>query len=152
VLVLLLQPETGDDLQWEKAGVLEMADVVFIHKADLPGAEQVEAQVRVSLALSSSPQVPILRGSARNGTGLEELWAAILSRPLRRRQRADMGAELLHLAQAALTMRLAAAEAAQDPELKRLLARWQTGNLSGADAGVDLLQLLASGKNRHTSQ
>ena len=37
VLVLLLQPETGDDLQWEKAGLLEVADVMRIHKADLPG-------------------------------------------------------------------------------------------------------------------
>src|SRR5262249_3228184 len=45
VVVLLLQPETGDDLQWEKAGLLEIADVVVIHKADLPGAEAVEAQV-----------------------------------------------------------------------------------------------------------
>ena len=35
-VVLLLQPETGDDLQWEKAGVLEVADVIVIHKADLP--------------------------------------------------------------------------------------------------------------------
>src|SRR5262245_31908878 len=34
VVVLLLQPETGDDLQWEKAGVLEVADVIAIHKAD----------------------------------------------------------------------------------------------------------------------
>ena len=43
VLVLLLQPESGDDLQWEKAGVLEVADVIAIHKADLPGAESAEA-------------------------------------------------------------------------------------------------------------
>src|SRR6185436_3500467 len=45
VLVLLLQPETGDDLQWEKAGLFEVADILVIHKADLPGADRVEAQV-----------------------------------------------------------------------------------------------------------
>src|SRR5262249_33205620 len=44
-LVLLLQPETGDDLQWEKAGVLEVADIVVIHKADLPGSDSAAAQV-----------------------------------------------------------------------------------------------------------
>ena len=33
VLVLLVQPESGDELQWEKAGLLEVADVVVIHKA-----------------------------------------------------------------------------------------------------------------------
>src|SRR5204862_5291465 len=41
VVVLLLQPETGDDLQWEKAGVLEVADLLVVHKADLPGAANV---------------------------------------------------------------------------------------------------------------
>ena len=44
VLVLLLQPETGDDVQWEKAGILECADIVAVHKADLPAADQTAAQ------------------------------------------------------------------------------------------------------------
>ncbi len=64
VVVLLLQPETGDDLQWEKAGLLEVADVVVIHKADLPGAERVEAQVLAALALSAGRAPPVLRVSA----------------------------------------------------------------------------------------
>ena len=38
---LLVQPEAGDDLQWEKAGIVEMADIVVVHKADLPSAERV---------------------------------------------------------------------------------------------------------------
>src|SRR5262249_59124141 len=59
VVVLLLQPETGDDLQWEKAGLLEVADVVVIHKADLPGAEQIEAQVRTILGLSAGREVAV---------------------------------------------------------------------------------------------
>src|SRR6516162_4165920 len=33
IVVLLLQPESGDDVQWEKAGILECADVIVIHKA-----------------------------------------------------------------------------------------------------------------------
>ena len=36
VVVVLVQPETGDELQWEKAGQLEIADIVVVHKADLP--------------------------------------------------------------------------------------------------------------------
>ena len=40
------QPETGDGLQWQKAGLLEVADVVVVHKADLPGAERTEADLR----------------------------------------------------------------------------------------------------------
>src|SRR6202011_45659 len=66
VVVLLLQPETGDDLQWEKAGVLEVADVVAIHKADLPGADRAEAQVRSTLELSGGDRkVTVLRVSAK---------------------------------------------------------------------------------------
>src|SRR5437016_3820079 len=60
VLVLLLQPETGDDLQWEKAGLPEVADVVVIHKADLPGADRVEAQVIAALALGTAPAPLVL--------------------------------------------------------------------------------------------
>jgi LAO/AO transport system ATPase len=70
VLVLLLQPETGDDLQWEKAGLFEVADVLVIHKADLPAAERVEAQVLAVLGLAMGPPVPVLRVSARTGAGL----------------------------------------------------------------------------------
>src|SRR5262249_62247367 len=51
VVILLLQPETGDEFQWEKAGLLEVADVVVIHKSDLPGALEAEAQVRSLLNL-----------------------------------------------------------------------------------------------------
>jgi len=50
--------ESGDDLQWEKAGILEVADIVVIHKADLPGAEQTEAQIRSMLELGAHRDVP----------------------------------------------------------------------------------------------
>src|SRR5215471_10817212 len=90
VLVLLLQPETGDDLQWEKAGVLEVADVVVIHKADLPGADQAAAQVRAALSLSGAREVPVVRVSSRTGEGVAELWQAVLACPPRRH--ADAGA------------------------------------------------------------
>ncbi len=73
LLVVLLQPEAGDDIQWEKAGLLEVADVVVIHKADLPGAERVEAQVRGILNLPGCREVPVLRVSASKGDGIEEL-------------------------------------------------------------------------------
>ena len=81
VVVLLLQPEAGDDLQWEKAGILEMADIVAIHKADLPKAEQVESQVRSILGLSDAKKTTVLRVSARTGEGVDRLWDAIMASP-----------------------------------------------------------------------
>jgi LAO/AO transport system ATPase len=76
-VVLLLQPEAGDELQWQKAGLLEIADIVVIHKADLPGAERVEAEVREQLNLPGCRQVPVLRVSAKTGDGIDRLWQAI---------------------------------------------------------------------------
>jgi hypothetical protein len=144
VLVLLLQPETGDDLQWEKAGLLEVADVVVIHKADLPGAERVEAQVLAAQGLSMGPAAPVLRVSARGGVGLDALWDAIAACPLRRGV-AGPGGDLLRLAQQALAAQFAAAEAAGDPALGELLARWRQGELNAEQAAVALGRLLLKG-------
>src|SRR5262249_8666885 len=69
-VVLLLQPETGDDLQWEKAGVLEVADIVVVHKADLPGADRAIAQIQAMLALSAGREVRGLPGRSKTGAGL----------------------------------------------------------------------------------
>jgi LAO/AO transport system kinase len=139
VLVLLLQPETGDDLQWEKAGLLEVADAIVIHKADLVGAERVEAQVLATLSLGTGPVAPVLRVSSRSGAGLSELWQTISVLPLRRGQQKS-GRDLLRLAQQTLAARFAAAETRSD--LRQLLADWQRGDRTSAQAAAALLQLL----------
>ncbi len=143
VLVLLLQPETGDDLQWEKAGLLEVADVIVVHKADLPAADRVEAQVLAMLALGSGQVVPVLRVSSRSGDGVKELWQTIATRPLRRgRQRS--GHDLLRLTQRALAARFAAAETKGQIELRQLLTAWQRGETSSTQAASDLIRLLST--------
>jgi LAO/AO transport system ATPase len=81
VVVVLVQPETGDELQWEKAGQLEIADIVVVHKADLPSAGRVEAQLRELLNLPGCRPVPLVRVSSSKGFGVEELWAAIEACP-----------------------------------------------------------------------
>jgi len=151
VLVLLLQPETGDDLQWEKAGLLEVADIIVIHKADLPGAERVEAQVLATIALGTATAPPVLRVSSRSGSGIAELWQTITSRPLRR-GRQMKGRDLLRLAQQTLAARLATLEAAGRPELRRLLEAWQRGAVSSAVAASALLDLLREAAAETTPQ
>jgi LAO/AO transport system ATPase len=141
VLVYLLQPETGDDLQWEKAGLLEVADVIVIHKADLPAADRVEAQVLATLGLGSGPTPPVLRVSSRTGEGLPELLAAIWKCPRRRRLRTSPR-DLLRLAQETLATRFATAE--RGLEVQRLLERWQRGEAETPAAVAELLRLLAS--------
>lgn len=141
VVVLLLQPETGDDLQWEKAGILEVADVIVIHKADLPGAQSLEAQVRATLAVGAVEPPSILRVSGRSGAGVTDLRDVILSRPLRPRDTAE-GQALLRLAQETLAARFARAEAAGDDTLRQLLDRWRREELPPAQVVAALWRSL----------
>jgi LAO/AO transport system ATPase len=142
VVLLLLQPETGDDLQWEKAGVLEIADLIAVHKADLPRAEQVEAQVRTILGLSGELAVPVLCVSAKTGQGIDQLWKEIAAQPLRRGQRAQEGRHLLYRAQELLAQRYVAARAGGRNGVETLLGRWQRGELDEDAAAEALLDLL----------
>ena len=105
-VVLLLQPETGDDIQWEKAGLLEVADVIVVHKADLPGADGVEGQVRQTLALSGGKQPAVLRVSSRSGEGLETPWQILGELPLRGPDD-ESGRDLLRLVQEIVAARFA---------------------------------------------
>jgi LAO/AO transport system ATPase len=77
VVIVLVQPETGDELQWEKTGQLEIADVVVVHKADLPGAERTLSQLRDLLNLPGCRPVPIVSVSSSKGLGVEELWTLV---------------------------------------------------------------------------
>jgi LAO/AO transport system kinase len=142
VVVLLLQPESGDDLQWEKAGILELADIVVIHKADLPGAEQTAAQVRSTLELSPGRTVPVLLVSTKKSLGQEELWQAIEGLPPRRRPSGT--AQLLQLAQDLLARRLREALGRGDVELTRVVNEWTQGSVASDDAAERLLQRLAA--------
>jgi LAO/AO transport system ATPase len=142
VTVLLLQAETGDDLQWQKAGLLEVADIIAIQKADLPQAEQVEAQVRAMLGLSSGRSVPVFRVSAKTGEGVEALWTAIADQPLRRAGAVRDGRELLRLAQERLAGWFEAAQSNRRPDFQELLSQWQQALLADRAAAEALLDLL----------
>jgi len=69
-VVAMLQPESGDSIQWEKAGLLEIADLIVIHKFDLPGADRLAAQLRRHLNLPGYRVVPLVPVSTADGTGL----------------------------------------------------------------------------------
>ena len=97
--VVVVMPGAGDDVQANKAGILELADVLVLNKADKPGADAAEAELRVSLglsrpqafptshghvALSGAPattprgwQVPVLRTQATSAEGVPAVLAAL---------------------------------------------------------------------------
>jgi LAO/AO transport system kinase len=133
VVVLLLQPESGDDVQWEKAGILECADIVVVHKADLPTAEQTAAQVRAALDLSPARNVPVVRASTKMNEGHAELWRHIASLPLRRQTVSD-ARMLFQLTLDALQRRFAEMEQDNDAELMSIVQAWKQGELPHAGA------------------
>jgi LAO/AO transport system ATPase len=141
VVVLLLQPESGDEVQWEKAGILECADIVIVHKADLPTAEQTAAQVRAALGLSLAKQVPVLRVSTKANQGHAELWEAIEAMPLRH-QAGSASRRFFRMAVELLEQRFRAAEERSDPELTKLVEEWQAGEVATDEALKTLLRFL----------
>ncbi len=100
VTLVVLTPGTGDDVQAIKAGIMEIADVFVINKADLPGAEKLEQELRTSLTLAHRPDgwVPtVVRSVASEGRGIADvLRAAEEYRRARRGFAADRARGDLH--------------------------------------------------------
>ncbi|MEH0069483.1 methylmalonyl Co-A mutase-associated GTPase MeaB [Pannonibacter sp. Pt2-lr] len=81
-LVLCIQPGSGDSLQFMKAGVMELPDIIVVTKADMGAyAARAVADVKGALSLSDREregwQVPVLPVSAQDCSGLEALHGAI---------------------------------------------------------------------------
>ncbi len=79
VTIVVLVPGMGDDVQALKAGIMEIADVLVINKADLPGADKLERELKAYLSLSHRPDgwsPPIVQTVASEGQGIGEALAA----------------------------------------------------------------------------
>lgn len=77
-VVVVTVPGMGDDIQAIKAGILEIADIFVVNKADRPGADQTAAELRMLLSLDEHRgehawRVPILKTNAHTGEGVPAL-------------------------------------------------------------------------------
>lgn len=72
---LVLTPNTGDDIQAMKAGIMEIADVLVVNKADLNGVDILVSQLKALLSYSGHREweIPIVRVVATKGEGIAEL-------------------------------------------------------------------------------
>jgi LAO/AO transport system kinase len=80
VTLVLLVPGMGDDVQTIKAGIMEIADIFVINKADHPGADRLNQEIRAMLSISPRADnwtPPIVHTVASQGAGSNELLAAI---------------------------------------------------------------------------
>ena len=95
--IVLMSPGSGDDIQAIKAGILEIADILVINKADLPGAEQARSYLHSTLMMGQSAaargdsaqvdqadgrslgwQVPLLTTVAISAEGVDALLETLL--------------------------------------------------------------------------
>jgi len=92
VTILVMVPGSGDDVQAMKAGVLEVADIFVINKADLPGTDKIEQELH-----SVADDRPVLRTVASEGQGIAEVLQAARSCKRAVHMPAEIGASLDHL-------------------------------------------------------
>jgi LAO/AO transport system kinase len=73
--VVVLVPESGDAVQVMKAGLMEIADIFVVNKADRPGASQLGSEIAGMLHLKSGAgwQPPVLQARAKDGDGVDAL-------------------------------------------------------------------------------
>ncbi|HKA86187.1 MAG TPA: methylmalonyl Co-A mutase-associated GTPase MeaB [Haliangiales bacterium] len=129
--VVVTVPGLGDDIQAIKAGILEIADVLVVNKADREGADRTVRDLTHMLDLRAGEPVEIVKTTATTGQGIDELVAAIDRHRQKddgsRRARDRAAAQLLdlvrdrlnHAAQAALSARGGLAALAEDIAARR---------------------------------
>tara|TARA_B100000029_G_scaffold110037_2_gene101622 strand:+ start:3714 stop:4592 length:879 start_codon:yes stop_codon:yes gene_type:complete len=77
-ILLVDGPDRGDIIQAEKAGIMELADLIAINKADLPNAERAANSVKSALSVGADENTPdVLLVSAHTGEGVVEMVDAL---------------------------------------------------------------------------
>ena len=72
-------PGLGDEVQAQKAGILEIGDVLVVNKSDRPGADRLARELQMMLSLGEKKKwiSPIVSTTATTGEGIDELWESI---------------------------------------------------------------------------
>jgi len=85
IVLLVLMPGAGDEIQALKAGVMEIGDIFVINKRDLPGADKLQAEVQYVLSFKGpdapggQPPNPVVMASALRDEGIDDLVQALQS-------------------------------------------------------------------------
>lgn len=129
--ILVNNPGTGDDIQAMKAGIIEIADVLVVNKADHPGADVLVSQLQalLSLAPPGSRRPQIVKTIAIKGEGIEALAEAVAEHrrhlestgKLAQCRADDARHQVLSIARTILLQQIQSAT--PEPELQALVAR-----------------------------
>jgi LAO/AO transport system kinase len=145
--VVVVNPGWGDAVQANKAGLLEIADVFVINKADRPGATETRRDLERMLDLTGTGhepggwRPPVLATTAPTGEGVAELWDAVAAHrahleqagTLEPRRAERVGDELVHILAALLHERALAAAGDRIGSLAAEVARRQLDPWTAAE-------------------
>lgn len=148
-VAVALIPEAGDSIQTLKAGVMEIADLYIVNKADREGAGQMAASITAMLQMSlTAPQwtPPVTLTAAHAGQGIPELWEKLrqhrqhlqTSGGLAQRRGQHRAQEFLEVIQEELSRRLRQM-VQTDPDLLARLARVAARQDEPYSAALDYL-------------
>jgi LAO/AO transport system kinase len=147
--VVVVNPRWGDGVQANKAGLLEIADVLVVNKADREGAADTERDLQVMLELAGERdwRPPIVETVATDGRGIDDLWRAVLDHRshleadgrLERRRDARLREELRAIVHERL--RAGADERCSGERFDRLVEKVAARELDPYAAADELLQI-----------
>jgi LAO/AO transport system kinase len=150
VSVVVLVPGLGDEVQALKAGIMEIADVFVVNKADREGVDRVVAEIESMLSLATrdgQPPPQIVQTVATEDRGIDELWRAVEAFRVRsagngmlaERRRAQLRRQLEETLQDRLLAR--AREAALTPEeLEKKVDRLEARTLDPLAAAEEVMK------------
>lgn len=114
--VVVVSPGWGDAVQVAKAGILEIADVFVVNKADKEGAGEAAKDLRVMIKMGAEQDwvPPVVQTSTQDGRGIDELWDAVerhrkhqeATEAIRRKRRARLLSEVEAMAAQELRLRM----------------------------------------------
>jgi len=145
--VVVVTPGWGDSMQANKAGLLEVADVFVVNKADRPGAREARRDLdqMLDLSMTGDWRPPIVETVAATGAGIDDLWTEIArhraylvgSGRLVERRRDRLGTELRRVLAARLRRQVD--ELTAGPGFAAAVAALVDGRVDPYDAADELL-------------
>ena len=130
-IILVDGPDRGDIIQAEKAGIIELSDIIVINKSDLPGAIKAAESIRSSLSFADGKKCPdVVLVSAQMNEGIDEMMELVQNcdSPVWR-EKIKIQERLISLWDSRLL---------SSPNLNRVINELQTGSISLDDALDDL--------------
>lgn len=80
VTVVVLVPEGGDDIQFMKAGLMEIGNIFVVNKSDRPGADHFANDIRTMIRDAAQSKKAVLNTTANTNSGVKELYEALKQR------------------------------------------------------------------------